>query len=986
MRRLIFILFFFSGLAALVYEVVWARKLSLIFGTTTYAVSSILAVFFSGLALGSWLFGKIADKRLGWISAERFPLVLYGLLEVGIGLYAFLTPWIFKLIENLQVSFWQKFSPTYFAETSSAYSGFSLFTFGLSFLCLIIPTTLMGGTLPVLSKFWVRRKEEIGGGVGALYFINTAGAVLGAFLAGFLLIATIGVNETILTAAVVNLIIGGIVLYLSRIKANTAARGGLKRIQTNERISSFAPIRSQFAQISVLITFGLAGFAAMALEVLWTRVLVMVFGGSVYAFTVVLVAFLVGIALGSAISARLVDRLRNILIWFAGIEILLGISIILLSPFLGELPFWFLGIYKNFSQSFLNLQFGLFLLSFLVMILPTFLMGMAFPVVVKAYLRIQTNERIGSDVGKVYAANTVGGVFGSLAAGFILIPFLGLQKGIWLMAAIYLVVGGGIIFLTNLGKFVKILISFFMFLFILIGFLLPSWNKLFLVVGFYREPYFYLDKEKKEIKKELSATKIIFYKEGLGATISVTKNVYENNLSLRINGKTDASISNDMENQILLGHLPMFFHPEPKEVLVIGLGSGVTLGSVEQYPVESIDMVEIEPAVIEAASFFADYNHHALEDPRMNLVIADGRNFLLQAQGKQYDVITSEPSNLWLAGVSNLFTKEFYQLAKEHLKEDGVMVQWFHLYAMEEEDLKTAIGTFYEVFPEALAFNVFSSNDILLVGGKEKLTLDLEQIKTWMKQEKVKADLDRVAIKDPVEVLAYLTLDKEAIGRFSQGTSLNTDNQPILEFSAPKSLYSPTQAGNLRKIMECWTDLSDLTGENIKEFRQHFAKMMIAYTENNLDEAIREGEEALKIRENLGVKRHLSLFYSERAYYLLKEQKGQEAKKDFLRSLEILPTSQARINLGSIFGDEGRLDLAKEQFEEAIKDSPELQLAHFNLGLVLEQTGDLNRAIEEFERVLELDPEYSHAHEELAKLYELRGDYGKAKKHKEKIY
>ena len=284
--RWVFLLFFFSGFSALVYEVTWARKLSLIFGTDTYAISTVIAVFFAGLALGSFLLGRIVDRK------GSKPLFLYGLLELGIGVYAVATPWIFKLIESIQISFWRAFEPSF--------GGFSLVAFALSVLGLIIPTLLMGGTLPVISKAWVTRETGVGRDVGSLYAVNTAGAVVGVFAAGFLLIAAIGVHQTIWAAAGISLLVGVIALGISRMDAN-------ERIKKQERISALAPISSKFAPISVLLAFGLAGFAAIALEVLWTRVLVMVVGGSVYAFSLVLIAFLIGIAAGSAVMAKFTD-------------------------------------------------------------------------------------------------------------------------------------------------------------------------------------------------------------------------------------------------------------------------------------------------------------------------------------------------------------------------------------------------------------------------------------------------------------------------------------------------------------------------------------------------------------------------------------------------------------------------------------------------------------------------------------------------------
>lgn len=962
LRRLLFILFFLSGLAALVYEVVWARKLSLIFGTTTYGVSSILAVFFAGLALGSWIFGK-------WIDKGREPLKTYAFLELGIGIYAAFTPLIFKLIEGLQVAIWQQFEPSY--------SSFSIFTFLLAFLGLIIPTTLMGGTLPVLSKFWVRCEEEIGSGVGALYFINTAGAVLGTFLAGFFLIAYLGVNQAIWLAALINLLIGIVILVF---------RGGYQETKGERQVFSEKLTPKPYTLNPILIAFALAGFAALALEVLWTRVLVMTIGGSIYAFTLVLIAFLLGIALGSAIMSRFTDRLRNSLIWFSGIEILLGISVILLTPLLSNLPFWFLSIYQSFSQSFVSLQFGLFLLTLMVMLLPTFLMGAAFPIVIKAY----KEEQVGSRVGKVYTANTIGGIFGALAAGFVFIPLIGVQKGIWVAGSVYLLIGVAMLWLSYRSKFVYISVTALALLSLLLGFRLPSWDKSILTFGFYANPYDFVGQEKEEIKKLFASNKILFYKEGPTATVAVHQDLYEGILSLRINGKADASTAEDMENQLLAGHIPMLLHPKPESVLVVGMGSGITLGSVVQYPAQEIDAIEIEPAVVEAAKYFAEYSHNALEDPRVNIIVTDGRNLLL-ATDKRYDVITSEPSNPWLTGSSKLFTQEYFQLMKEHLTEKGVALQWINLYSFDEEDLRTLVATFRSVFPNALAFNVLTSDDLLLVGGKDELVLDLEQIGSKMRQEKVKADLGRIAIEDPLELLAYLTMDGEVMEKFAKETPLNTDNHPILEFSAPKSLYVPTRARNLRVIMEYWVnpltliDADRARMEELVAFREHFAKMMIAYTESNFGEGIAEGEKARAIKSNHPGLKYLSRLYFETAYFLVQQQKGQEAKQALLRSLEIKPVTQTRLILGSIYIDEGRLSEAQEQFEKAVETSPEMAVAHFNLGLILEQTGDLNRAIEEFERTVELDSEYREAHEELVKLYEMRGDYGRAEEHRKLI-
>lgn len=863
--RILLLAFFLSGLAALVYEIVWARKLGLIFGTTTYAISTILAVFFTGLALGSFIFGKLVDKY-------PRPLFIYALLELGIGLYALFTPYIFELIKSLQISFWQRFTPTY--------SGFSVFTFLLSALGLIIPTTLMGGTLPVITRFFVSQKETLGRKISLLYALNTGGAIVGVILAGFVLIILLGVNETIYFAALINILIGIGVLLLSF----------KEKKQTKQKIVEKREVSRSYTLTPgvILIAYGLSGFAALALEVLWTRVLVMILGSSTYAFSIMLITFLFGIAIGSAITSWFIDKKEDVLPFFVITQVLIGLFIILSIPFFDNLPSLFFKIMQNFSQSFLGLQLMEFLFCSLIMLIPTLLMGAAFPMVVKIY----KTGGLGSRVGEVYGVNTIGGVLGSISAGFLFIPLMGIQKSIIIAALIYFVAGGIVLLLTRIKSSIKVSALLGLVGLTILGFYLPKWNRDILTTGVYYHGNIYLE--------EQVPGEVIFYKEGISGTVTVRR-YPDGELILQTNGKVESSTGLDLDTQLLSGHLPLLFHPAPEKALVIGLGGAFSLGAVEQHQtLTKIDALEIEPGVIEAANYFSEFNNNALEDPRLNLILADARNYLLATKEK-YDVIASEPSNPWIKGVGNLFTKEFFELSKKRLKPGGVMGSWIHLYCMSEEDLKLTLRTFQEVFPQTIVFINLSSSDLLLIGSEKELKIDFDLLVQKFREEKVHQDLSRVFIKDPASLMGYFLMNEKMTREFSQETSLNKDNYPILEFSAPRSLYLNTIPKNLLVLREFQSSpfsiLTEIDSPALKDkiqtffnFRKEILKAEIYFNQGKFEEASLAYERAFVYQpENERLKQKIIDCYNPLGRIYIKLNRLDKAKEVLERSLEINP-------------------------------------------------------------------------------------------------
>ena len=778
--------FLIFGLTALIFQVAFAKNLVLLFGLTAPAIATVLAVYFSGLALGSFIFGKLADRLASKVK-------LYIGLFIGVGIYGFFVPFLFQVLSKI-IQWINQFYPLYFA-------GFNFFAFLLSFLVLIMPAVLIGGGFPVISKIFVRESQTLGKKISLLYFINTFGSVLGALFAGFWLIPAIGVKMTIFSAATINIILA-VLLFLifnkhQQLSSNVA---GPKDDQV---------LRPQGASIQnsifIYVLF-LTGFLALALEVFYTKTLVLFLGSSTYAFSLVLIVFLLGIALGSLAISKFLDRLKRGYLFFGLFSGLLGFWLFITLKIFEELPFLYVKILQWFynpqffeEPNFHFIVFTQLLILFLIIFPATLLMGMIFPLGIK--LAEPSIKKIGQGVGKLYFANTFGGVLGSLAAGFFFLPALGFQKSLVLILSIYFLLA--IFFLLKekaIGNLVKnSLIALFLGL-LIFSFFVSSWSKEVLLSGVFPRSLYYLNMSEEEIRNEIFRKEILFYKEGLSQVAVVREGDF---LELKINGKTDASNGIDMETQILTGALPLIFHPDPKEVLAIGLGSGISLGAVTQFDqVERITAVEIDPAVIAASKYFNYYNHNALKDPRVNMVAADARNYLYLTDRK-YDVISSGPSNPWISGVSYLFTREYYQLASDRLKDDGLMLQWIQYYSFWPEDLKTVLWTFQEVFPQIYVFESFFAPDLLLVGAKsESSVLDFKMVEEKLKDKKIGQELKRISINSPIELMGRFVADSEIIEELVFDSEIHTDNKPFLEFSSPKAIYQNTFFENWETLLE----------------------------------------------------------------------------------------------------------------------------------------------------------------------------------------
>jgi spermidine synthase len=776
--RAVLACFFCSGATGLVYEVIWMRMLGLVFGHTVYAVSTVLAAFMGGLALGSSLFGRVADRH-------RHPVRLYGLLELGIAGFAAATPMLIAAVEWVYLAYAQR--------VGLPASGFSPFQLALVVGVLAIPTTLMGGTLPILGRFFVTRRDEIGGQIGRLYALNTFGAVGGAYLAGFFLLPGLGISVSLWLVAGVNVAIGLAAILLDRLLCG-ARQEAPRPAPAPEMADGALPPLPQATAFVVLLVFGTSGAASMMYEVGWTRALSLVLGSSTYAFTTMLVTFLVGLAAGSALFARWWGR-RAVPAWSpALIQLGIGLSAALVLPFFDRLPEAFFAVFR-ITQSPPVILVAQFLLAASVMLVPTLFMGATFPCTVRVLVR--GLDAVGFNVGRIYAINTVGAILGTVAAGFLLIPAWGLQRSLLAAMAVNLC-GAAVIAIVGLREERRpvLILTALGAMLALIGLpLLPKWNPNVMVSGVVVYGPLYVAQGREARLRDVlpGEGELLYYRDGIGATVSVQRRGEE--VFLRVNGKTDANNAGDMRTQLMLAHIPLMLHPAPRQVLVIGLGSGVTAAAAAQHPIEHVDVAEIEPAMIPAAAFFNKENRYVLGNPRVQMHVADGRHFLL-TRSSPYDVIISEPSNPWISGIGSLFTVDFYGMAAQRLKADGLYVQWLQAYNLDPDDFRMVIASFKRVFPHAWMWSI-NKGDFLLLGSRQPLLLDPNRLRARFEASAgVRQDLAMLGMSDPMTILVDFSLGDQDLNRLATGARLNTDDLPLLEFSAPLSLYRQTVQQN----------------------------------------------------------------------------------------------------------------------------------------------------------------------------------------------
>jgi spermidine synthase len=781
------VVFFLSGATSLVYQSVWGRELHLVFGTSQFAIATVLAAFMTGLAAGGWIGGRLSDR-------VARPLRAYGLLEATIGAYALIFPSVVRILEPIYLNFWHATDPSPLA--------FGSFQFLLLGPGLLIPTACMGATLPLLVRHVAPKPGEAGAVVGRLYGINTAGAVVGVAVAGFWLLPDLGVRDTTLLVACGNFLLCGLAFWMDRGTAPLPAIPATKAV----------PLPA-----AVLVVAALAGMSSLAMEVAWFRLLTLILGASTYAFSVMLLAFLAGIALGGRVGGPIADRAkdaRTALLGLAALQVGVALLSYLAMFAYGELPvafvkafFWMETLNEELTYVF-GAEVSLLwpmkcLLAFLVMAPPAVLMGATFPFLVRAVLAVHEGDAA-RPVGGVYAANTIGAIVGAFGGGFVLLPMLYVTGTVLFCSTLNLV--GAAVAIAAAGERRRLVVGG-----VLAAGLVgvawtfpPPWNPMLMSSGVYKyvdnldEPTF------AEIKKRfLDRYELLYYKEGLSTVITVAHNKTTGNVWLANNGKIDASTTSDMPTQVLVAHTGFLFTGDrARNTALIGLASGITLGAMTLHPeLENIDVIELEPAMEEATQFFAAWNHDALADDRVNVIKNDGRNQLLLTPPGTYDLIVAEPSNPWLTGVSNLFTREFFEMGKARLAPGGIWSQWVQMYGMDERDLQSIMRTFATVYPHVLVFSTIEDADLVMIGSDRPLDFNLAAANALAsKNPAVTAELTSVGVADGYDLLCHFLFDRDTVMWRTTGIPLNTDDNLLVEYSAPKNLHVETSTDNFRML------------------------------------------------------------------------------------------------------------------------------------------------------------------------------------------
>jgi spermidine synthase len=538
-------------------------------------------------------------------------------------------------------------------------------------------------------------------------------------------------------------------------------------------------------------------------------------------------------------------------------------SALLAVPFYKTLPFLFLSLQKSLSEHFWLFLAAQFLLCAAIMVIPTLCMGAIFPTVGRIYT--QGLDKLGRRIGNIYFFNTAGGIAGSFIGGFVMIPILGVQPSILLTAALSITLGVLVLVISpvspikRFGSAAAVTIVFVAGLYNV-----PTWNSMIMTMGTYVNPIG--NKALQALQETGAFGELLFYREGLNATITVRREADGRTISYQSNGKYEAKTVDSKPGKAwsLLGHLPMLLSDRPESALLVGIGSGITLGSMEQYPLKEIDVVEIEPAVVEAAHYFDAANNNALDDPRVTMHTTDGRNFLLTGR-KRYDVIVSAVSDPWITGVSNLFTEEYFMEVRNRLSDNGVVALWFQNYRISTNDLKIGLNTFASVFPQvSLWVHHAQTSDMIVIGTNHPRNFDMNALDGKMNQERVRRDLARIEMSTPYDVLNLFLMGNDDIRKYIGGVPVNIDDKPILEFALPKLLHTNLLSGANDRVIDIVANAQDflpptLPPENEEEFYFRLGATYASYAFRT-EQAIKLFERVLELNpENRRAAQYLLL-------------------------------------------------------------------------------------------------------------------------------
>ena len=737
------LLFFFSGAAALVYEVLWMKELSLLFGNSAQAAAATLAAFFTGLAAGNTYWGRRASRL-------NRPLLVYGILELCITLSATLYFAVYVAYDAVYPILFGAFeqSPTFLTATK----------FVLALILFFPAAFFMGGTLPVMTQYFVRNYNTLGKRASVLYTLNTFGAATGSLAAGFYLPQALGVDNSYFLAMLMTLSVGIVAVVLGRSSDSVASR----LVSKNE--SSQPPHNKKNKQTvprNLIVLAMLSGFASLALQVLWIRMFAQVLHNSVYSYSAILAIFLIALALGGAI-AREVARREIVGQWF--LPCLLSLSAVLVAA--SPMVFYFLtdnGSYIGGDEGFSAYLLQIFVVISIVIGIPTLIIGILLPYLFKLAESRQASP--GEIVGRLITVNTIGAISGSIIAGFVLLNWVGLWSSIRIIASLYIAAAICCLMMRPPTSRVMKLV--------------PIFSALLLVTVLNTS-------QLPVVKIDSRANKETLLKvwEGADATVAVVQqNGY---LYTKLNNWYTLGSTGDMTAQQIQSHIPLLLHPNPKQVFYLGLGTGITAGTALEYQVDEVIVSELSPSAIRASQeFFAEYTNGLYSDPRVKVIAEDGRN-VLRGSRKSYDLIISDLFIPWKAGTGSLYSVEHYETALGRLTAGGMYAQWLPLYQLTRDEFAIIARSMLEVFPMVSMWRGNFRADgavVALIGHQESASLTTKSplfaSSTFALREWTKGEGSTLPL-----ITHYLgTLNAEH--KHIADAPLNTDNYPLIEYLAP---------------------------------------------------------------------------------------------------------------------------------------------------------------------------------------------------------
>jgi spermidine synthase len=952
-RRIILSLYFLSGVSALVYEIVWARMLGLIVGTAVAAWAAVLMAYMGGMALGAFFGGRTVDR-------VKRPLLVFAFCEAGVGLFGAASPAILHAVQNLCVDMTFLSGPF----TGAHIVARIIIAGGI----LIIPTTLMGATFPAISRVVASQGGMLGRDLGVIYAVNTFGAIIGTIAAGFFLIPGLGMSVSIFLASAINCLVSIGAIVVVRRKGPTGATSSPAQTMENSAVQSPEPWLFPLA-------LACSGFCAMAFEVLWSRALVFFLMSTTYAFTTVLSVMLIGLAIGGLFAAALAKKRRDPTAWLAALMLCIGIAGFA-SPFLlhalDPVIHFAEGRLVHAWWQWITIRY---VISFAVIFPPAFCMGVIYPLAIGASCR--SINTAGRTIGSLSSLNTLGGIAGSLAAAFLLVPAFGIQRSLVIVAIINCI--GGFIVIgrmpKNSGKWTlgAAVIT------VIMGVAGLAFSGLHPMVLYSRA-----------IRGAEGPVSLVSYKEDQVASVAVIKNVQGR--TLNIDG-FNAAGTYRYEYMHLLAHLPILLSPSPDSVLVICFGTGTTCGTAAIHPtVKQVDCAEISPAVVGSARYFSDVNYHAAKNPKVRIIIDDGRNYLLRSQ-RRYNVITLEPMHPYLASATNLYSADFYKLCRLRLAEHGVMAQWAPLHVLSRPQYRMLIASFVSAFPHTSLW--FLGTEGILIGSLDSLHIDIPALKRNMADESVHGDLAKISLASPQRLLSCFLMGERQVHDFVKDVPVISDDCPGIEFSAPLNLVKAANLqwlenmeeliGRRASVLPFVGNINDTLTESIKQCSTASSMIMTAEIMNSRQrffQALTEADSALRLMPGDTTARmvrreamdNAALAYLNGARGLRSQGLLLPAEAAYLRALAIDSScAPAHTELATLYTTLGMVDKSLEQAQKAVDFSPGDPSTHTNLAVVYMNLHRAAQSEAELLRAIAINERYGPAHYFLGALYNASG-------------